>query len=328
MPERCRAQLQAMLTAHEPCRRASAAAPVTALSWPSSCTDSSPAPDMSMRRCEGRASAASRSTASDSIRRTAEARLYPTFFCRNCGQEHHPVVLVEDDGVPRAIPRSIDETPLEDPDTDEEAGLFDARAGRLTPNMGSLVPWRTIPRNGSRPHQGAAFACAATGASSHRVRSQSSRRRSRSGGRRAGSSRANFASARPADISRRPGARDQQAGGPVCRRSKLRDDTARFERPALDEWRKAAPFRPTSASFSASPTIARMPPSRPAISTISCSSPCCAPQRSPRFVRPGRMALATMNSGAGCSGAWASSRPTRTAGRNGCSIRRPRASGS
>ena len=23
-----------------------------------------------------------------------EARLYPTFFCRNCGQEHHPVVLV------------------------------------------------------------------------------------------------------------------------------------------------------------------------------------------------------------------------------------------
>jgi hypothetical protein len=29
-----------------------------------------------------------------------EARLYATFFCRNCGQEHHPVVLaVEDDPV-------------------------------------------------------------------------------------------------------------------------------------------------------------------------------------------------------------------------------------
>jgi len=53
-----------------------------------------------------------------------EARLYPTFFCRSCGQEHHPVVLVDDDGVRRAIPRSIDETPLEDADLDEEAGYL------------------------------------------------------------------------------------------------------------------------------------------------------------------------------------------------------------
>jgi hypothetical protein len=28
-----------------------------------------------------------------------EARLYSTFFCRNCGQEHHPVVLAKEAGV-------------------------------------------------------------------------------------------------------------------------------------------------------------------------------------------------------------------------------------
>jgi len=29
------------------------------------------------------------------------ARLYPTFFCRNCGQEYHPVVLMDDEGTLR-----------------------------------------------------------------------------------------------------------------------------------------------------------------------------------------------------------------------------------
>ena len=53
-----------------------------------------------------------------------EARLYPTFFCRNCGQEHHPVVLADDEGVLRAFPRPIDETPLEDPDQDEQPGYL------------------------------------------------------------------------------------------------------------------------------------------------------------------------------------------------------------
>ncbi len=33
-----------------------------------------------------------------------EARLYATFFCRNCGQEHHPVVLAEEGGVTRVLP--------------------------------------------------------------------------------------------------------------------------------------------------------------------------------------------------------------------------------
>ena len=36
------------------------------------------------------------------------ARLYATFFCRNCGQEHHPVVLVEEGGLTRLLPRPID----------------------------------------------------------------------------------------------------------------------------------------------------------------------------------------------------------------------------
>lgn len=39
------------------------------------------------------------------------ARLYPTFFCRNCGQEHHPVLRVADDGAALFLPRGIDDTP-------------------------------------------------------------------------------------------------------------------------------------------------------------------------------------------------------------------------
>jgi len=51
------------------------------------------------------------------------ARLFPTFFCRECGQEHHPVVLVEGPAGARIQPRSIDETPRQNPD-EETAGYL------------------------------------------------------------------------------------------------------------------------------------------------------------------------------------------------------------
>lgn len=53
-----------------------------------------------------------------------KARLYPTFFCRSCGQEFHPVTVVNDEGARRAIPRPIDEPPLEDRDDEDEAGYL------------------------------------------------------------------------------------------------------------------------------------------------------------------------------------------------------------
>ena len=56
--------------------------------------------------------------------RDPEARLYATFFCRNCGQEYHPVTLGDDGGISRAIPRPIDETPLEDADGADQAGYL------------------------------------------------------------------------------------------------------------------------------------------------------------------------------------------------------------
>lgn len=52
------------------------------------------------------------------------ARLYATFFCRNCGQEYHPVVLAVEDGVHRVLPRDIDDTPLDDPDSVERPGYL------------------------------------------------------------------------------------------------------------------------------------------------------------------------------------------------------------
>src|SRR5690606_31765040 len=53
-----------------------------------------------------------------------EARLYETYFCRSCGQEHHPVVLVNDGGMRQVLPRSIDDPPVDDPHKDEVAGYL------------------------------------------------------------------------------------------------------------------------------------------------------------------------------------------------------------
>jgi hypothetical protein len=53
-----------------------------------------------------------------------EARLYSTFFCRNCGQEHHPVVLAKEEGTDCVLPRDIDDVPLEDPDSAERPGYL------------------------------------------------------------------------------------------------------------------------------------------------------------------------------------------------------------
>lgn len=53
-----------------------------------------------------------------------DARLYQTFFCRNCGQEYHPVVLRSDNGARQILPRDIDETPLDDPNASERPGYL------------------------------------------------------------------------------------------------------------------------------------------------------------------------------------------------------------
>ena len=53
-----------------------------------------------------------------------DSRLYPTFFCRTCGQEFHPVLLADKDSARQVLPRAIDETPIEDDDSEEEAGYL------------------------------------------------------------------------------------------------------------------------------------------------------------------------------------------------------------
>lgn len=52
-----------------------------------------------------------------------EARLFPVFFCRECGQEHHPVELAEQSGLQCFLPRSIDEAPRDD-DEERTAGYL------------------------------------------------------------------------------------------------------------------------------------------------------------------------------------------------------------
>lgn len=53
-----------------------------------------------------------------------DARLYPLFFCRRCGQEFHPVTLVPEVGLVHAFPRPIDETPLDDESPEMRAGYI------------------------------------------------------------------------------------------------------------------------------------------------------------------------------------------------------------
>ncbi|WP_242496174.1 DEAD/DEAH box helicase [Sphingobium cupriresistens] len=47
-----------------------------------------------------------------------EARLYPLFFCRECGQEHHSVSITNADGAHRVIARSIDEAARDEAEPD------------------------------------------------------------------------------------------------------------------------------------------------------------------------------------------------------------------
>ncbi len=50
-----------------------------------------------------------------------EKRLFAAHFCRNCGQEHHPVTLLDEDGTRRFEKREIDDVPLNENDDPEGA---------------------------------------------------------------------------------------------------------------------------------------------------------------------------------------------------------------
>ena len=52
---------------------------------------------------------------------TPDERLYPTHFCRNCGQEFHPVTLRDDQGNIYFEKREIDDIPVEADEDDEGA---------------------------------------------------------------------------------------------------------------------------------------------------------------------------------------------------------------
>ncbi len=64
-----------------------------------------------------------------------DKRLYEMYFCRNCGQEYHPVERIAEDGQVRFIKRDIDDAPsnsddnAEDTDEDEKTAM---RCGFLT----------------------------------------------------------------------------------------------------------------------------------------------------------------------------------------------------
>jgi superfamily II DNA/RNA helicase len=62
-----------------------------------------------------------------------EKRLYPVYFCRECGHEYHPVRLVDEDGTKQALPRSIDDAPpTEGDDPPAEGGNGAEQFGFIT----------------------------------------------------------------------------------------------------------------------------------------------------------------------------------------------------
>lgn len=67
-------------------------------------------------------------------------RLYPVHFCRDCGQEYHPVFRTRLDGVEVLMPREIDDMPAAQPKAGESAAAERPLAGFVTidPTDGSL----------------------------------------------------------------------------------------------------------------------------------------------------------------------------------------------
>lgn len=68
-----------------------------------------------------------------------DKRLYPMHFCRECGQEYHPVRFVTDDGRRMVLPRDIDDAAPaqpddEDTDSESEDGPDGEIFGFLTPH--------------------------------------------------------------------------------------------------------------------------------------------------------------------------------------------------
>ncbi|MCC6747218.1 MAG: DEAD/DEAH box helicase [Deltaproteobacteria bacterium] len=63
-----------------------------------------------------------------------EKRLYPLHFCRECGQEAHPVRLATDGAETRVLPRDIDDTMALAPEAEADAAALE------TQGIGFLVP--------------------------------------------------------------------------------------------------------------------------------------------------------------------------------------------
>ena len=211
-----------------------------------------------------------------------EARLYSTFFCRNCGQEHHPVVLTDRGRQLRVLPRDIDETPLDDPDSAERPGylmpepeqgrrlLLQGRLGRLPED------WLELDRGGSprlrrerRAYAPEPLTVAAGGTIGTTGRS---------------------AWFLPGKFRFCPACKDQPAGqareinklaGSIGRRAQLRYNASRFQRDPLDEQACAfsAAAQPQAAGLhrqsagrrSAGGPFQRLPVRRAASRSHSCS---------------------------------------------------------
>ena len=164
------------------------------------------------------------------------SRLYPTFFCRTCGQEFHPVVLTDEDGA--HVPDHVRSTRLHSTATIHPTRpAISCRSRIRTRSIGSLAKledfpdeWTEIGPGGSRR---ASFATSGACPTPNLCPTVGSDRRRRQ--KRAVSSREIQVLPELQGPAARSGARNQQARRLVRRGSQLCDHAAGFERSALDE---------------------------------------------------------------------------------------------
>ncbi len=82
-----------------------------------------------------------------------DKRLYPIHFCRECGQEYHPVRLAFQEGAPHFFARDIDDAPTADGETDKasEARPEEDVFGFLTPHPTDDPDFTFDDRDGDYP---------------------------------------------------------------------------------------------------------------------------------------------------------------------------------
>ena len=201
-------------------------------------------------------------------------------FCRNCGQEHHPVSRVSGLSGVAFLRRSIDDTPASEQEGSETAGYLMPKAEDPDdPGFTGAIedyPEDWVEQRSSGPRRGL------TEENWRRCDMRSCRQ-----GRKvhpvalSGFLQEDSGSAQPAATSHRSRRGSEISSLGCRRRAGVRRRHCWSRQCCAGSMSRAAQYRKCVANSWDSPTTGRTPRYRLGTSTISCSSPCCVPRHRP-----------------------------------------------